>query len=165
MGVAAEAEGEVAEVAAGVEAINRKESGTAFFTKRMMSTTQSIAQKRKGSKPFSKKRRKKKRGTVQSTTPPQLGKTQTLGGSLSPTLCSHLTSHHLFQTILNHNLGNPKFSKLKALRADPLINILLLLLLPRTWAQLLHLYQQSLRAKMTHYHPSEPSFPFRVAPL
>jgi hypothetical protein len=56
--------------------------------------------------------------------------------------------------MLNQNLGNPRFSKLKMLSADPLINNLSLLLLPHTKAQPLHLYQQSLRA-----------FLFWVAPL
>jgi hypothetical protein len=67
--------------------------------------------------------------------------------------------------MLNHNLGNPRFSKIKMLSVDPLINNLSLLLLPHTKAQSLHLYQQSLTAKTTHYYLSEPSFLFRVAPL
>jgi hypothetical protein len=49
-GVAAEAEGEAAEaeVAAGAEATKKKESGIASSTKRMMTTTQTISQTRKG---------------------------------------------------------------------------------------------------------------------
>jgi hypothetical protein len=148
-GAAAEAEGEAteAEVATGAEAIKRKESGTAFFTKRLMTTTRIIAQTRKGLKPFSKKRRKKRRGTVQSIIPLQPGRTQTLGGILSPILFNHLTSHHLSQATLNHYLGNPRPSKLKTLSVDPLTSTPSLLLLPHTKAQPLHLYQQSLRAK------------------
>jgi hypothetical protein len=74
----------------------------------------------------------RKREAALSITPPQLGKTQALGEILSPTLFSHLTSHDPSQIMLNQNLGNPRFSKLKMLSADPLINNLSLLLLPHT---------------------------------
>jgi hypothetical protein len=63
-GEAAEAEEAVAgvEVEAEAEAITKKENGTAFSTR--MTTTQTIAQTRKGSKLSSKKRERKKRGRV-----------------------------------------------------------------------------------------------------
>jgi hypothetical protein len=52
-GAAAEVEGEAAEaeVAAGAEATKRKESGTAFFTKRMMTTVPTIVRIGRGSRP------------------------------------------------------------------------------------------------------------------
>jgi hypothetical protein len=52
-GAAAEVEGEAAEaeVAAGAEATKGKESGTAFFTKRMMTTVPTIVRIGRGSRP------------------------------------------------------------------------------------------------------------------
>jgi hypothetical protein len=95
------------------EATRRKESGIAFFTRRIMTIVQIIAQTRKGSKPFSKKRRKKKRGTVQSTIPLKLGRTQTLGQVLLPILSIHLSSYHLSQITPHHHPGNPRFPSSK----------------------------------------------------
>jgi hypothetical protein len=46
-----EGEAAEAEVAAGAEATKRKESSTAFFTKRMMSTVPTIIRIRRGSRP------------------------------------------------------------------------------------------------------------------
>jgi hypothetical protein len=66
-GVVAEVEGEAAEaeVAVGAEAIKKKGNGIAFSTRRMTTTTQTIAQTRKYLRPSSKKRRRRKRGTIQ----------------------------------------------------------------------------------------------------
>jgi hypothetical protein len=46
-----EGEAAEAEVAAGAEATKRKESSTAFFTKRMMTTVPTIIRIRRGSRP------------------------------------------------------------------------------------------------------------------
>jgi hypothetical protein len=65
-GAAAEAEEAVAEaeVAAGAEAITRKENGIAYSTRRMMIIVQITTQKRKNSRLFLRKRGRRRRGPV-----------------------------------------------------------------------------------------------------
>jgi hypothetical protein len=109
--------------------------------------------------------KKEKRETTQSTIPPRLGKTQTLGGALSPILSNYLTSYHLSQITPNHHPGNPRFSKLKTSIVGPLINTPSLLLLLHKKAQPLHLYPRKSRAKTTHFLLSEPFSPFQAALL
>jgi DNA-binding transcriptional regulator YiaG len=53
-----------AEAEAEAEAITRKENGTAFFTRKTMTTAQTIAQIRKGSKLSSRKRGRRKKERV-----------------------------------------------------------------------------------------------------
>jgi hypothetical protein len=65
-GAAAEAEGAEAEaeVAAGAEAIRRKENGIVSFTRRTMITVQTIAQTRKDLKLSLRRKRRRRRGLV-----------------------------------------------------------------------------------------------------
>jgi hypothetical protein len=115
--VAAEAEGEAAEaeVAASAEATKKKDSGIAFSTKRMMTTTQTIAQTRKGLRPSSKKRRRRNRGTNYINHYALAWQNPNFGRNLfaSPFQPPHFQPP--IELPLNRHLGNPMFSMLKTL--------------------------------------------------